>query len=108
MPVIFRFYIKHCLIGFALSAAFVSLLLWFNIANLWHLISTSDIGFMALVVFWVLNGIVFAGVQTGIAVMQLAEPDDEGPKGGTPIGLVPLRVKAAKEHPGQSASNFGK
>ncbi|GLQ26002.1 hypothetical protein [Sulfitobacter pacificus] len=98
MPVIFRFYIKHCVIGFALSAIFIAGLLWLNIANLWHLISTSDIGLMALVVFWVLNGIVFAGVQTGVAVMLMSEEnrEDKGPKGGTPAGLTPLRVRAGE------------
>ena len=98
MPVIFRFYIKHCLIGFALSAIFIAGLLWLNVANLWHLISTSDIGLMALVVFWVLNGIVFAGVQTGVAIMPMSEEgdDDPGPKGGSPVALTPAPVKAAQ------------
>ena len=59
MPKIFRFYILHCVIGFAAAAVFISALLWFNVANLWHLISISAVGLMALVVFWVLNGIVF-------------------------------------------------
>lgn len=95
MPIIVRFYIKHCIIGFTVSAVFIATLLWFNVANLWHLISTSDIGVMALVVFWVLNGIVFAGVQTGVAVMLMAEDDGEdGPKGGTPEALVPQPATA--------------
>lgn len=96
MPIIVRFYIKHCIIGFTISAAFIAALLWFNVANLWHLISHSDIGLMALVVFWVLNGIVFAGVQTGVAVMLMTEndQDEDGPKGGTPEALVPLRQGA--------------
>jgi hypothetical protein len=95
MPKIFKFYFLHCAIGFAVSAIFVGALLYFNIANLWHLISTSDIGMMALFVFWVLNGIVFAGVQTAVAVMLMAEKDDDddGPQGGTP---VPVRVAAGQ------------
>ncbi|MEW9919459.1 hypothetical protein AB2B41_07585 [Marimonas sp. MJW-29] len=92
MPTIFKFYIKHCLIGFAISAVFIAMLLYFNVANLWHLISGSDIGLMALVVFWVLNGIVFAGVQNGVAIMLMAEEgkDDGGPRGGAPEALVPV------------------
>lgn len=88
MPKIIRFYITHCVLGFIAAGVFTAALLYFNVANLWHLISTSDIGVMALIVFWVLNGIVFAGVQTGIAIMLLAEDDDdEGPKGGTPVAV---------------------
>lgn len=83
MPKIIRFYILHCVIGFALAAAFTAVILWINLANLWHLVSTSDIGVMAVVVFWVLNGIVFSGVQFGVAVMLLADADDDGPRGGT-------------------------
>ena len=73
MPIIFRFYIKHCLIGFGISAVFVALLIYFNVANLGHLILGSDIAVLALTVFWILNGIVFAGVQTGVAVMLMSE-----------------------------------
>ncbi|NNK16092.1 MAG: hypothetical protein HKP51_04205 [Sulfitobacter sp.] len=96
MPVIIRFYIKHCIIGFAVSAIFIGALMYFNVANLWHLISTSDIGLMALVVFWVLNGIVFAGVQNGVAIMLMAEEnhDDDEPRGGTPEALIPATQTA--------------
>jgi hypothetical protein len=94
MPKIMRFYALHCTIGFVVSAVFIAGLLYFNVANLWHLISTSDIGVLALLVFWVLNGIVFAGVQTAVAVMMMAEnPDeDDRPEGGTPVAV---RVEAA-------------
>ena len=91
MPKIMRFYAMHCALGFLVAGVFTAALMYFNVANLWHLISTSDIGLMALVVFWVLNGIVFAGVQTAVAVMMMAEntdSDDDGPKGGTPIAVA--------------------
>ena len=93
MPKLIRFYIINCIIGFTLSAIFVTAIMWFNVANLWHLVSGSDIGLMAIVVFWVLNGIVFAGVQFGVAVMLMADSDDKdgGPRGGM---LIPLRVPA--------------
>lgn len=92
MPKIARFYIMHCIIGFTAAAAFTGLILWFNVANLWHLISGSDIGFMAVIVFWVLNGIVFAGVQFSVAIMLMADDDkDDGPRGGL---RVPVRVMA--------------
>ncbi len=81
MPELIRLYIRQVVIGFVIAAAFVGLLLWFNVANLWHLVTHSDIGMMAVIVLWVLNGIVFAGVQFGIAVMRMAEPSSGG--GGT-------------------------
>jgi hypothetical protein len=98
VPKIMRFYVMHCAIGFLVAAVFIAALMYFNVANLWHLISTSDIGLMALGVFWVLNGIVFAGVQTAVAVMLMAEDpdkDDDEPKGGTSITL---HAYASRDH----------
>ncbi len=77
MPQIARFYMRHCLIGFAVAAVFVALLLWFNVANLAHLIFSSPSWALALFMLWFFNGIVFAGVQFGIAVMAMAEPTDD-------------------------------
>lgn len=83
MPKLIRLYIVNVAIGFALAAVFVGLLLWFNIANLWHLISTSDKGWLAVLILWISNGIIFAGVQFGIAVMRMKDDDDDdGPGGG--------------------------
>lgn len=81
MPKLIRLYIIQCAIGFAIAAAFVAMLLWFNVANLWHLVSTSPSGLLAVVILWVSNGIVFAGVQFAIAVMRLKE-DERPPRGG--------------------------
>lgn len=93
MPKLVRFYILNCVIGFAVAGVFTAAILWFNVANLWHLISGSDIGIMAVIVFWVLNGIVFAGVQFGVALMLMADSDDtdDGPRRGMNI---PVRVPA--------------
>lgn len=82
MPKLIKLYIVNVAIGFALAGVFVGMLLWFDIANLWHLISTSDKGWLALLVLWVSNGIIFAGVQFGIAVMRLKDDDDDEPRGG--------------------------
>ena len=82
MPKLIRLYIVNVAIGFGIAAVFVGLLLWFNIANLWHLISTSDKGWIALLVLWISNGIIFAGVQFGIAVMRLKDDDDDDHHGG--------------------------
>ena len=75
MPKLVRFYIRHTIIGFIAAAGFVAMLLWFNVANLWHLISTSDVGLLALFMLWMFHGIVFSGVQFGISIMQLGKDD---------------------------------
>jgi len=100
MPKLIRLYITHVLIGFGIAGVFVGMLLYFNIANLWHLISASDIGWLALLILWVANGIVFAGVQFAIAVMRMKDDDDdEGPGGGLrqrvmrrDYATIPVRV----------------
>ena len=95
MPKLVKLYIRNVLIGFAVAALFVAMLLWFNVMNLWHLVSTSDVGIMAVVVLWFAHGIVFAGVQFGWAVMAMAGRDDDH-RGGTPAvqDLRPALVAA--------------
>ncbi len=77
MSQIVRFYILHSLIGFAVAGVFVALLLWFNVANLAHLILSSPSWALALFMLWFFNGIVFAGVQFGVAVMTMADPTED-------------------------------
>jgi predicted branched-subunit amino acid permease len=94
MPDLVKMYIRQCAIGFALSAVFVGLLLYFNVVNLWHLVTHTDVGFLAVFLMWLFNGIVFAGVQFGIAIMLMKYDDDDVHR-GRPIGLTPIRVEAA-------------
>ncbi|MDF1802694.1 hypothetical protein [Thalassovita sp.] len=100
MPKLIRLYITHVLIGFAIAAAFVAMLLYFNIANLWHLVTHSPSGLLAVGILWFANGIVFAGVQFAIAVMRLKDDDDSHGGGRRdPIHvdmtrLVPVRQEA--------------
>lgn len=89
MPKIVRLYITHVLIGFLIAVAFVAMLLWFNIANLWHLVSHSADGIWAVLLLWVFNGLVFASVQFAIAVMLMAR-DGDGSSGGTRLRIRPL------------------
>lgn len=100
MPQLVRFYIRHTVIGFVVSAAFVAMLLWFNVANLWHLISGSDVGLLAAFLLFMFNGIVFSGVQFGIAVMRMAEDDDRdsgGRRAPEPVAVpVPVEVHRAR------------
>lgn len=98
MPKLIRLYITQVLIGFAVSAAFVALLLWANVANLTHLITNTSGGYVALFMLWFLNGIVFAGVQFGISVMRMARDDDKpggGKRDALPVDFtsaVPVKI----------------
>ncbi len=99
MPELVKLYIRHTAIGFAIAAAFVAMLLWFNVMNLWYLVTHSGSGLLAVFILWFMNGIVFAGVQFAWAVMSLAEkPDDR--RGGTPVvqEFTPVAVPAAAKH----------
>ena len=73
MPKLIRLYITHCAIGFAIAALFVAMLLWFDIAGLGGLVANSHSAWLVILMLWVSNGVVFAGVQFGIAVMRMAE-----------------------------------
>lgn len=102
MPELVRLYIRNVIAGFALAVAFVGMLLWLNVGNLWHLISTSDIGYIAVALLVVFNTVVFSGVQFAIAVMRMAEPEDRGQGGrrdGVPVlqpVLIPVRARKAR------------
>ncbi|MEM9344871.1 MAG: hypothetical protein AAGA87_17675 [Pseudomonadota bacterium] len=94
MPPLIRLMIVNALIGYGAAAGFVALLFAFNVANLWHLVSTSDVGLLAAFLLWFFNGIVFGGVQMSIAVMRLAENPDDDPPGPRPnlpaLATIPL------------------
>lgn len=99
MPKLVSLYIRQTLIGFALSGLFVALLLSTNVANLAHLVTTSPMGYLAVFMLFMFNGIVFSGVQFGISIMRMSQ--DSGGSGGTaqrpggdPVAapvLVPVR-----------------
>lgn len=98
MPALVRLYIRNVAIGFALAAVFVGLLLWLNVANLAHLVTATEGGWLAVVMLWVFNGIVFAGVQFALAVMRLAGDDGDGGGHRQPVrpqgGPVPVKAAA--------------
>ncbi len=81
MPKLIRLYIANVAIGFALAGAFVGLLLWLDVAGLRHLILGTSMGWLGGLMLWAFNGVVFAGVQFGIAVMRMAEREDDPPRG---------------------------
>mgnify|MGYP002843178626 CR=1 FL=1 len=77
MPKLIKLYITQVAIGFALAGVFVGMLLWFDIANLWHLVTHSDKGVLAVVVLWFANGIVFAGVHFMAESADILGRDDQ-------------------------------
>ena len=93
LPRIVRLYILHCLIGFALAALFTAAVVWLDIAGIGHLVTHVTGGYVALLVFFVLNGIVFAGVQTAIAIMTMSYDDTpKPPRGRTQPVTAPVAV----------------
>ena len=106
MPKLIRLYIVNVAIGFGISAAFVAMLLYFDVANLWHLVTHSDKGILAVLILWISNGIIFAGVQFGIAVMRLKDDDDDDHHGGLrqhamerEYATIPVRVDDGRRQP---------
>ena len=96
MPPLVRLYIRQVLIGFALAAVFTALLLWFDVGGLWRLVTHTAEGPLAVALLILFNGIVFSGVQFGIAVMRMAEPEDRdgGRRAARPLP-APLTTPAA-------------
>ncbi|MFZ1468845.1 MAG: hypothetical protein WAT09_07665 [Paracoccaceae bacterium] len=96
MPELIRLYIRSIVIGFAISALFVALLVWQDVMGIGHLIRGSSVGWIAAAMMVVFNGIIFSAVQFGLRIMMLAE-DDTPPRGGLRqhnLRPVPVTVPA--------------
>lgn len=100
MPHLVRLYIRQVLIGFGIAAAFVAVLLATNVGNLWHLVTHVDVGWIAVLMLWFFNGIIFAGVQFALALPTGHGDEDEGGRRDPlPIdhgALVPVRVEGER------------
>ncbi len=101
MPHLVRVYIRQVIIGFCLSAVFVTGLLALNVANLWHLVTSDSAGWIAVMMLWVFNGIVFAGVQFALALPSGRDDDSgRGRRRMIPVMLAePVRVPVRSEPP---------
>lgn len=82
MPELIRLYIRECLLGFAIAILFSMALVILNVANLGHLVSNVEGGWLAFLLLCIFNGIVFSGVQFGMTVMRMSEDDDESGSDG--------------------------
>lgn len=101
MPELVKLYIRQTLIGFGVAAVFVGILFYFNVANLWHLVTHTDVGILAAFLLFMFNGIVFSGVQFGIAIMGMAEKEEDTSGGGNAHqhATVPVPVKVTRAGP---------
>ncbi len=75
MPELIRLYIRQCLLGLAIGIAFSMVLAAANVANIGHLVTNVDGGWLAFALLSLFNGLVFAGVHFGITIMRMN--DDE-------------------------------
>jgi TRAP-type C4-dicarboxylate transport system permease small subunit len=64
------------LLGFALAIVFSVALVLINVANLRHLVTEVEGGWLAFALLCFFNGIVFAGVQFAITIMRMSDGDD--------------------------------
>jgi uncharacterized membrane protein len=98
MPDHIKMILRHAFYGFLIALAFVGGLLAFNVANLWHLVTHTAEGPIALVVFVVLCTITFGSVQIGYKIMSMGEENDDrdgGKRDAIPtLVAIPVPVRA--------------
>ena len=97
-----RFVVANVLIGMGVGCAFAGMVLYFDIAGLWRLISHSSNPYPALALLFGSFMITFGSIVCGTAIMLLPKDDDPPPpRGGkkAPIklgGPAPARVAAGR------------
>lgn len=102
MPDHIKFILRHAFFGFVLALVFVGGLLYLNVANLWHLVTHTAEGPIALVMLVVFCAITFGSAQIGYKIMMMGEEnDDDEPRGGKRDAIpvldaiaIPVRVKS--------------
>ena len=99
MPAHIRMIVKHAAIGFGISGVFTAMILYFNIGNLWHLVTNTAGGPIAVIMLLVFGGITFGSVQIGYMIMTMSDVDDS-PRGGKRDGVPASDLVAiAVPHP---------
>ena len=94
MPDHIAFILRHALIGFGLALVFVAMLLAFDVAGLWHLVTHTAEGPIAVVMLVVFFTITFGAVQIGYQIMMLGEDDDDDDDHGGRRVPIPIRLDA--------------
>lgn len=98
MPDHIRMILKHALVGFGISVAFTVMILAFNIGNLWHLVTHTTEGPIAVLMLVVFGTITFGSAQIGYKIMTMGEEDDEqggGKRDALPVAdpvAIPVRT----------------
>ena len=107
MPDHIKLILFHAFMGFLLALMFVGGLLYLNIANLWHLVTHTAEGPIALVMLIVFCTITFGSAQIGFRIMMMSEEnDDDEPKGGR-RDAIPVRDMVAIPIPVRSDDRRG-
>lgn len=65
-----RLVVTNYAVGFGMSAFLMACVLIFNPGNFGRLLESAP---LAIVLLWLFTGLTFAGVQTGMAIMNLRE-----------------------------------
>jgi hypothetical protein len=96
MPDHIRFILRHAAFGFGIAVAFVGMLLAFDVAGLWHLVTHTAEGPIALAVLVILCGITFGSGQIGYKIMTMGQDDDD--QGGKRDAIrsyepIPVRIR---------------
>jgi len=100
MPDHIRFILRHAAFGVVIALAFVGMLLAFDVAGLWHLVTHTAEGPIALAVLVVLCSITFGSAQIGYKIMTLGKDTDDDHRGrrdaipARSAMLLPIRVRA--------------
>ena len=76
MPDHIRFILRHAAYGFVIALAFVAMLLAFDVGGLWHLVTHTAEGPIAVAMLVVFCTITFGSAQIGYRIMTLGDRDD--------------------------------
>lgn len=76
MPDHIKMILKHALVGFGTSVAFTVMILVFNVGNLWHLVTHTAEGPVAVLMLIVFGTITFGSAQIGYKIMSMGEEED--------------------------------
>lgn len=99
MPELVRLYLRNIALGCGLSVVFTGALILLDVGGLRHLTLETTCGWLAIVMLVVFNTVLFAGVQFGIAIMRMAEPEDR-PRGGrrfpVQMSVAPAMARARR------------